>query len=365
MADPTQASLLDPIRFGPYLLPNRVVMSPMTRNRAMQETPDALTALYYGQRASAGLVITESTAISPRGLGWPEAPGIYEARQEQGWRLVTDAVHGAGGRIYLQLWHCGRSSHPLTQPGGAAPVGPSALAPAGSVRTRDGRLPLVVPREASAHDIRAILDEYRMAARRAIDAGFDGVEVHAGNGFLLDQFMKDSSNVRTDAYGGSPQNRCRLLCEVIEAVAEVWGVARMGVRLSPNSPSNFALTDSDPTGLFDTALDGLERIGVCFVDVVEGSSNAMPPTAELDFARHRARFSGVYIGNNGYTLERAQQALQAGHVDMVAFGRPYIANPDLVRRFRKGAPLNAVIQDSVYAKGALGYTDYPCLTGPE
>jgi len=229
------------------------------------------------------------------------------------------------------------------------------------VRTRDGRLPLVVPRAATAEDIRAILDEYRSAARRAMEAGFDGVEVHAGNGFLLDQFMKDSSNVRTDAYGGSPQNRCRLLFEVVEAVAEVWGVARMGVRLSPNSPSNFELTDSDPAGLFTTALDGLERIGVCFVDVVEGSSNAMPPTAELDFAQHRARFGGIYIANNGYTLDRAQQALQAGRADMVAFGRPYIANPDLVHRFGRGAPLNAVIQDTVYAKGALGYTDYPCL----
>lgn len=363
LVQPVQASLFDPIRLGPYTLRNRVVMSPMTRNRAPGETPTELSALYYGQRASAGLIITESTAISRRGLGWPEAPGIYEDSHVRGWRLVTQAVQRSGGRIYLQLWHCGRSSHTLTQPEGALPIGPSALQTAGSVRTREGRLPPPVPRAATAADIAATLDEYRTAARRAVEAGFDGVEVHAANGFLLDQFMKDSANIRTDAYGGSPANRCRLLFEVVAAVAEVWGVSRVGVRLSPANPSNFELSDRDPGALFAAALDGLHRLQVSFVDVVEGSSNALPALAELDWAHYRASFGGVYIANNGYTRASAQQALRAGRADMVAFGRPYIANPDLVRRFALDAPLNAVVQETVYAKGALGYTDYACLEG--
>ncbi|MCW5658923.1 MAG: alkene reductase [Burkholderiaceae bacterium] len=361
---PTQVSLLDPIRLGPYTLPNRVVMAPMTRNRAPGETPTELSALYYAQRAGAGLIITESTAISPRGLGWPEAPGVYEDQHVKGWRLVTEAVHRSGGRIYLQLWHCGRSSHTLTQPNGALPIGPSALQSAGSVRTREGRLPLPVPRAATAADIAAVIEEYRMAARRTMEAGFDGVEVHAANGFLLDQFMKDSANVRTDAYGGSPANRCRLLFEVVMAVADVWGASRVGVRLSPTNPSNFVLSDRDPGALFAAALEGLTRLRVSFVDVVEGSSNALPALADLDWARYRACFGGVYIANNGYTKASGQQALRAGRADMVAFGRPYIANPDLVRRFELDAPLNAVVQETLYAKGALGYTDYACIEGP-
>lgn len=363
LVQPVQVSLFDPIRLGPYTLRNRVVMSPMTRNRAPGETPTELTALYYGQRASAGLIITESTAISRRGLGWPEAPGIYEDRHVRGWRLVTQAVQRSGGRIYLQLWHCGRSSHTLTQPDGALPIGPSALRAAGTVRTREGRLPPPVPRAATAADIAATLEEYRTAARRAMEAGFDGVEIHAANGFLLDQFMKDSANIRTDAYGGSPANRCRLLFEVVAAATEVWGASRVGVRLSPANPSNFELSDRDPGGLFAAALEGLNRLRVSFVDVVEGSSNALPALVQLDWAHYRACFGGVYIANNGYTKASAQQALRAGRADMVAFGRPYIANPDLVRRFALDAPLNAVVQETVYAKGALGYTDYACLEG--
>lgn len=355
------ASLFDPIQLGPLRLRNRVVMSAMTRNRAPHETPTALNALYYGQRATAGLIVTESTAISRQGLGWPGAPGIYEARHVEGWRLVTDAVHARGGHIVLQLWHCGRSSHPSTQPGGATPIGPSALQPAGTVRTPAGRQPLVVPRAATAADIAACLREYAEAARRAMDAGFDGVEVHGGNGFLLDQFMKDSSNVRQDGYGGSAANRCRLLVEATAAVAAVWGPSRVGVRLSPTNPSNYELSDRDPDSLFGTAVAGLDDLGIAFIDVVEGSSSALPATADLDWAAHRTRFRGVYIANNGYDLARAQQTVGRGHADMVAFARPFIANPDLVRRWAGGAPLNAVVQDTVYGAGEAGYTDYPFL----
>jgi N-ethylmaleimide reductase len=351
--------LLQPIRLGPHQLPNRLVMSPMTRNRSPNEIPTDLNATYYGQRAGAGLIITESTAISPRGLGWPGTPGIYTEQQERGWRRVTELVHSRGGHIYLQLWHCGRNSHPLTQPGGQVPLGPSAVQPTGTVRTREGRQPLQVPKEMDARDIRELLDEYRAAARRARNAGFDGVEVHAANGYLLDQFLRDSSNRRTDAYGGTPGRRCRLLFEVVEAVADVWPRDRIGVRLSPTSPSNYRLSDSNPPGLFATALKGLARLHVAFVDVVEGSSNALPPTCEMDWASLRPLFDGVYIANNAFTLATAETAIASGRIDMAAFGRLYIANPDLDRRFALGAPLNALVEETIYTDDHRGYTDYP------
>lgn len=353
--------LLQPVHLGPYLLPNRIVLSPMTRNRSPGEVPNELNALYYAQRASAGLIVTESTAISPRGLGWPETPGIWSDAQVRGWQGVTEAVHARGGRIYLQMWHCGRNSHPLTQPDGQLPLAPSAVQPTGTVRTREGRLPLLTPKEMDARDIGELLEEYRTAARRAKEAGFDGVEVHAANGYLLDQFLRDSSNLRRDAYGGSPENRCRLLFEVVQAVAEIWGVERMGVRLSPTSPSNYRLSDSDPATLYAVALQGLSKLRVSFVDMVEGSSNAMPPTCELDWSALRRHFDGVYIANNGFDLDSAEQATTAGCADMVSFGRLYIANPDLVHRFALRAPLNPLVQETIYTPDHRGYTDYPFL----
>lgn len=357
----TTSLLLEPIDFGPYRLPNRVVMSPMTRNRSPGELPNALNAEYYAQRATAGLIISESTAISAEGLGWPETPGIFTDAQQAGWKRVTEGVHRHGGHMFLQLWHCGRNSHPLTQPSGQMPIGPSAVQPFGTVRTREGRLPLQVPRELPVEEVGRLIDDYRAAARRAMAAGFDGVEVHAGNGYLLDQFLRDSSNLRTDAYGGSPLNRCRLMLEVVAAVKEIWGADRVGVRLSPTSPSNYQLSDSDPGLLLATALGGLSRLGVCYVAVVEGSSNALPPTCELDYAGLRTLFKGRYIANNAFTQARAEEVLREGRADLVSFGRLYIANPDLVRRFALDAPLNPLNNDSIYTPDHRGYTDYPAM----
>jgi N-ethylmaleimide reductase len=354
-------SLLEPIQFGPYVLPNRIVMSPMTRNRSPGEVPNALNATYYAQRATAGLIISESTAISPRGLGWHDTPGIFNDAQVAGWKNVTDAVHRRGGRMFLQLWHCGRNSHPSTQPDGQLPIGPSAIQPFGTVRTRKGRQPLLVPHEITRDEIPALIDEYRAAARRAMAAGFDGVEVHSANGYLLDQFLRDSANQRTDDYGGSPEKRSRLLMEVVQAVAAIWGKERVGVRLSPVSPSNYKLSDSDPEAITRAALTGLDGLGICYVAMVEGSSNQMPPTHELDWARLRKLFGGRYIANNAYTFETAQAALADGHADLVSFGRLYIANPDLVRRYALGAPLNPIDTDNIYSPDGRGYTDYPCL----
>lgn len=356
-----KSKLLEPIEFGPYRLPNRVVMSPMTRNRSPGEIPNALNAEYYAQRASAGLIISESTAISAQGLGWNHTPGIFNDEQVAGWRLVTDRVHRRGGRMFLQLWHCGRNSHPLTQPNGALPIGPSAIQPFGTVRTREGRLPLLVPHEIGMDEIPALIEEYRSAARRAMEAGFDGVEVHAANGYLLDQFLRDSANQRTDRYGGTPENRVRLLVEVAEAVCEIWGRDRVGVRLSPTSPSNYRLSDSDPQAIFRAALSALDALGICYVAVVEGSSNQLAPTCELDWARLRSLFRGRYIANNGYTRDRAEAALAQGRADLISFGRLYIANPDLVRRFELEAPLNALDEANIYSPDHRGYTDYPCL----
>ena len=352
--------LLEPVRLGPYLLPNRVVMSAMTRNRAPHNVPGALNAEYYAQRASAGLIVTESTAISPTALGWPDTPGIFNADQIEGWRGVTSAVHARNGRIYVQLWHCGPISHPLTQLDGGLPIGPSAVEITGTVRTRQGRQNLVVPREIECGETGGIVDEYRAAAHNAIEAGFDGVEIHAGNGFLLDQFLRSSSNRRRDGYGGPPANRCRLLFEIADAVVGVCGSERVGVRLSPTNPTGFGLCDADPASLVSTAFGGLNEIGISYVAMVEGSTSDLPATHEIDWEECRRKFEGLYVANNGFGRASAEKAL-AGRADLVAFGRLFISNPDLVRRFRSGAPLNPVETDTIYAADHRGYTDYPFL----
>ena len=291
-------------------------------------------------------MVTESTAISSRGVGWPNTPGIYTEAQVAGWRAVTDAVHRAGGRIFSQFWHCGRNSHPLTQPAGALPVGPSAILPAGTIRTAEDRKPLLVPHELSADEIAGVVEEYRAAARNALVAGFDGV--HAGNGFLLDQFLRDSANRRTDAYGGSAQNRCRLLVEVMAAVCEVWSPERVGVRLSPANPTIYHLRDSDPARLLPTALQMLGELRVAYVDVVEGSTTTDPATHELDHPALRRSFAGLYVANNGFTsCAHAERAL-ASRADLISFGRLFIANPDLPRRLKIGAHMNPLNQDELY-----------------
>jgi N-ethylmaleimide reductase len=353
--------LMEPIQLGPYRLENRIVMSAMTRNRTQGQAPGPLNAEYYGQRATAGLIVAESTAISPTALGWPDAPGIFAADHVAGWRLVTEAVHRSGGRIYSQLWHCGPISHPHTQPDGALPVGPSAIAPGGTIRTEQGRLPLMVPRALELEEIPGIIEMYRCAATNALAAGFDGVEVHAANGFLLDQFLRSSSNRRLDAYGGSDANRCRLLFEVVEAVAGVWGVGRVGVRVSPTHPTVFGIADDDPARLLVEALGGLSAIGVSYAAVVEGSPIDAPPTHEVDWDKCRKHFSGLYIANNGFDRDCAEAALST-RADMVAFGRLFIANPDLVRRFALGAPLNPLDKLTIYSPDHRGYTDYPALS---
>jgi N-ethylmaleimide reductase len=354
-------SLFDPAPLGALRLPNRIIMSSMSRDRSPGGVPTALNASYYAQRAMAGLVVTESTAISPRGVGWPNTPGIYTEAQVAGWRVVTDAVHRAGGRIFSQLWHCGRNSHPLTQPGGALPVGPSAILPPGTIRTAEGRKPLLVPHELSVDEIAGIAEEYRAAARNALVAGFDGVQVHAGNGFLLDQFLRDSANRRTDAYGGSAQNRCRLLVEVVAAVCEIWSPERVGVRFSPANPTIYHLRDSDPAKLLATALERLSELRVAYVDVVEGSTTTEPATHELDYPALRRGFAGLYVANNGFSSRAQAERALASHADLISFGRLFIANPDLPRRLKIGARMNPLNQEELYSPDHRGYTDYPFL----
>jgi N-ethylmaleimide reductase len=357
---PVPDALLEPVRLGPYALKNRIVMSPMTRNRSPGEVPNGLNAEYYAQRAGAGLIVTESTAISPQGLGWIDSPGIYSADQISGWRAVTDAVHARGGRTFVQLWHTGRCSHVSVQPGGNAPVAPSVVPSRGRSRTLSGRLEHSAPRALELDELPGIVAQYRQAAANALAAGFDGVEVHAGNGYLLDQFLRDCTNRRTDTYGGSAENRCRLMWEVLAAVAEEFGHDRIGVRISPTNPHH-DMSDSDPETLFSTAVAGMNDIAPMYLHVVEGATAPGVPQIAFDYRKLRSLFRGTYIANNGYTRERAAQALAEHTADMFAFGRFYVANPDLVERLRVGASLNALDPETLYDGGARGYTDYPLL----
>jgi len=354
------SSLLEPVRLGPYALKNRIVMSPMTRNRSPGAVPNQLNAQYYAQRASAGLIVTESTAISPQGLGWIDSPGLYSGEQIAGWRAVTDAVHARDGRIFVQLWHTGRCSHVCVQPGGQAPVAPSVVPSRGRSRTPAGRLEHSVPRALELEELPGIVGQYRQAAANALAAGFDGVEVHAGNGYLLDQFLRDCTNRRTDAYGGSAHNRCRLMLEVLRAVAQECGCDRVGVRISPTNPHH-DMVDSDPENLFSTAVAGLNDIAPVYLHVVEGATAPGAAQIPFDYGKLRALFSGIYIANNGYTCERAVEALAQHTADMFAFGRFYVANPDLVERLRVGACLNPFDPETLYDGGVRGYTDYPLL----
>jgi len=361
MSQPNADVLFQPLVLGPLTLPNRIVMAPLTRSRADHTTlaPHDLNATYYAQRASAGLIIAEATQIMPEGQGYAWTPGIYSAEQIAGWRKVTDAVHAKGGHIVLQLWHVGRISHPDLQPGGAAPVAPSAIKPEGAAFTESGFKPFETPRALELDEIPSIVAQYGKAATNAIEAGFDGVEVHAANGYLIDQFLRDKTNQRTDAYGGSIENRTRFLVEATEAAAQAIGRDRVGVRLSPLSPFN-DISDSNPEPLFVRAVERLSELGIAYIHVIEGETQgARAPEGGFDLARLRQAFKGVYIGNNNYDPALAIERVASGAVDLVAFGRPFIANPDLVERIRRGAPLAEPDRDTLYGGGAAGYTDYP------
>jgi len=355
--------LFSPFRLGPLALPNRVVMAPMTRNRAgAGNAPTALNATYYAQRAGAGLIVAEASQVSPQGLGYPGTPGIHSAAQVAGWRLVSDAVHAAGGRIFLQLWHVGRISHPALQPDGALPVAPSAIAPAGQAWTLDGMKPYVTPRALETAELPGIVAQYRDGAANAKAAGFDGVEVHAAHGFLLDQFLRDSTNKRSDAYGGGAENRARLLIEVMEAVAGEWGGERVGVHLSPTNLAFNDISDSDPAKTFSTVVRALDRLGLAYLHLVEpGPADPAGPGPRLDAAFFRPLWRTALIANKAYDLPRANAVLASGAADLVSFATAYIANPDLPERLRRVAPLAAAERKTFYGGGAKGYTDYPAL----
>ena len=358
--------LLRPIRLGPYDLPNRVIMAPLTRMRAANgNVPQALNAEYYRQRAGAGLIITEATPVSPYGHGYADTPGIHSQEQVEGWKLVTRAVHAAGGRIYLQLWHVGRQSHPVLQPGGVLPVGPSAVISGESSPTRQGLLPQPVPRALELSEIPGIVEEFRQGAIKAQQAGFDGVEVHGANGYLLDQFLHDNSNLRTDEYGGSIKNRSRFFLEVTAAVVSVWGADRTGVRISPGGEFG-GVNDSNRLALFSYLVHQLNRFSLGYIHlvvprVVRGMD--VEPRFNLgpDIFHPLMTGSTKLIAAGGYKFKDANEAIANGWADMIAFGRLFISNPDLPQRFAQGAALNPYDRSSFYGGAEAGYTDYPFL----
>ncbi|HZV98743.1 MAG TPA: alkene reductase [Methylophilaceae bacterium] len=352
--------LFTPIKIGGITLKNRIVMAPLTRNRAgAGNVPQDMNVEYYAQRASAGLIITEATPISKMGHGYPATPGIHSAEQVAGWKKVIEAVHAKGGKIVLQLWHVGRISHPSLLPNNALPVAPSAIKPAGQAFTYEGLQDFVTPRALAIEELSGIVAEYVEATRNALEAGFDGVEIHAANGYLLDQFLRDGTNKRTDSYGGDKINRARLLLEVVQNVVAVAGADRVGVRISPLNPFN-DISDSNPQDLFNHVARVLSPFKLAYLHVVEGGSHDLP-TPPFDFAELRKNFNGPYMANLGYDKAKGNATLSEGKADLIAFGVPFIANPDLVERFAKDAPLNTPDQGSFYGGNEKGYIDYPTL----
>jgi N-ethylmaleimide reductase len=365
--------LFEPVRLGRYDLPHRMVMAPLTRSRARQpgNVPSALNACYYAQRASAALIVTEATQVSQQGQGYAWTPGIHSREQVEGWRLVTDAVHKAGGLIFLQLWHVGRISHPSLQPDGMLPVAPSAIKPSGEafIENENGEgelVSFVTPRALQIEEMPYIVRQYARGSRNALEAGFDGVEVHAANGYLLDQFINSSTNRRTDAYGGPIENRARLLMEVVEAVSDVWGHNRVGVRLSPLGTFN-DMGDDDPETTFGHVAEKLNGGALAYLHVVNPAVAAIEKGIEPDpgalrmLELIRERYRGTLIIAGGFDYDTAEGWLQQGKADLIAFGRKFLANPDLPERFRSGASLNADDPSTYYGGGAKGYTDYPTL----
>lgn len=344
--------LFQSLKVGALELPNRIVMAPLTRTRASAgRVPNALMAEYYTQRASMGLIITEATSVTPQGVGYPNTPGIWSQEQVEGWKEVVRSVHAAGGRIFLQLWHVGRISDPIYLDG-ALPVAPSAVAPSGHVSLLRPKKPFVTPRALEREEIPGVIEAYRKGAKNALAAGFDGVEIHGANGYLLDQFLQDSTNLRTDDYGGTIENRARLMLEVTDAVVSVWGAGRVGMHLAPRCDAH-SMGDSNPAATFGYVARELGRRGIAFICAREARrEDSLGP--EL-----KRLFGGVYIVNEGFTKESAEAAILSGDADAVAFGKLAIANPDLVRRFELGVTLNEPDPDTFYTDGAHGYTDYP------
>lgn len=359
----SENALFESYVLGNLTLANRVVMAPLTRNRAGDGlVPTELTATYYAQRASAGLIITEATQISAQAQGYQDTPGLYTSAQIDGWRKVTDSVHAKGGRIFVQLWHVGRVSHVDLQPGGAAPVAPSAIRAQTKTFVNNGFTDVSEPRALELSELPNIVNDFRQAAANAIAAGFDGVEIHGANGYLLDQFIKDSANQRTDAYGGSIENRARLLIEVVTAVTNEIGAERTGVRISPVSPAN-GVSSSDPQPQYDYIAEQLSALDIAFLHVVEGATGGPRDIAPFSYDSLRHRFKQTYLANNGYDFELAATSLDEDKADLFAFGRPFISNPDLVERLKTGAPLAPLNPATLYGGGAEGYTDYPNFAG--
>jgi N-ethylmaleimide reductase len=358
-------NLFAPVRLGALEAPNRIVMAPLTRMRAGPgRLPTSLMAEYYAQRAAAGLIINEATAISQQGTGCPNSPGIYTDEQVAGWRRVTEAVHRAGGRIFLQLWHMGRISHPSFQPDGGLPVAPSAIAPrSGQALTENGLQPYVVPRALRREELPGIVAQYAAGAERAQTAGFDGVEIHNANGYLLDQFLRDGTNQRADEYGGPARNRARLTLEVADAVTKVWGADRVGIRFSPGGVFN-DMRDSNPLATFGHVLHELNRFNLAYAHLIVSTEDDLRHgAASVPLAALRQEFHGPLIVANSFNRATATQALAEDLADAVAFGRLFIANPDLPERFRLNAPLNAPDESTFYGGAEEGYTNYPAL-GP-
>lgn len=359
----TIRKLFQPTRIGDIEVANRVVMAPLTRSRADEAAGDipgsAMNVEYYRQRSNAGLIISEGTQVSPVGKGYMATPGIYSDTQVEGWKAITQAVHEAGSKIVAQIWHVGRITHPdLT--GGAQPIAPSAVKPKVVAYTHNGKVEVPEPRALSVEEIAEVVQEFRRAAANAIRAGFDGVEIHGANGYLVDQFLRDGANRRTDQYGGSVENRARFALEVIDAVIAEIGAGRVGIRLSPVTPAN-DLSDSNPQAVFGYLVEELNKRGIAFIHFVEGATGGPRDVPGFDFAWARRTFKGTYIANNGYDGAMAVEAVESGRADAVAFGRLFIANPDLVPRLKRNAPLNTPNPKTFYAPGPEGYIDYPPL----
>ncbi|WP_248796443.1 alkene reductase [Pseudomonas sp. MWU13-2105] len=347
--------LTSPAQIGTLSLKNHMVMAPLTRSRAGEgDAPTPTVVEYYRQRAGAGLIITEGSQVSAQGKGYMRTPGIFTTEQIEGWKQVTDAVHAEGGRIFLQLWHVGRLSHPLVQLNNELPVAPSAIKADGEIYTPEGLKPYELPRALNLDEIPGVVADFRQGAENAKRAGFDGVEIHGANGYLIDQFLRDGTNTRTDSYGGSAENRTRFLKEVVESVIEVFGASRVGVRLSPIF-NYFSMSDSDPQATFNCAAKMLSRYGLAYIHVVELGAGP------FDFKDLKRCFGGSYIANGGYDAERAEKALNSGDADLVSFGTAFLANPDLVERFQRGVALNEADPATFYQGEERGYTDYPTL----
>jgi len=347
-------TIFDPVTLGTLLLPSRIIMSPLTRSRASEgRVPNDLMREYYTQRASAGLIFTEATCINPRSVGYADTPGIWSPEQVQGWRKITESVHGAGGRIVCQLWHVGRLSHPDFL-NGQLPVAPSAIASPDEIRIPTGHAPYPTPHALTRDEIHAVIADYAQAARNAQEAGFDGVEIHGANGYLCDQFLRDGTNTRTDEYGGSIENRARFLLEATDAAVAVWGAERVGVHLSPRNVAQHGVEDSDPAAIFGYVASELGKRSVAYLFSRESLDGGPRFTPEM-----KRLFGGPVIANENFTPAQAQQVLDAGEADAVAWGQQFLANPDLPRRLARHLPLNAPNPATYYAQGATGYVDYP------